>query len=494
MPPPPDPAAPLRALFVTPELHPLVKTGGLADVSAALPAALRALGVDVRVLLPAYPGVIERLGADRAVLDLPGRAQLPASRLLEAGLACGTPVWVIDCPPLYHRGGGPYQDPAGRDFPDNALRFGLLGWAAALLATDASPLFWRPQVIHCNDWQTGLAPVYLKLVTGGSAKSVMTLHNLAFQGIFPPTAVQELGLPPECFSIHGVEYYGNLSFLKAGIYYADRITAVSPTYAREIQSEPLGFGLHGLLAARRAHLTGILNGIDTQAWDPATDPFIARTYTAATLERKAENKAALQRALGLAPEAGIPLLGVVSRLTHQKGIDLLLAILPRLIKAPAQVAVLGSGEPALEMALLSWSARYPDRIAARTTFDEPLSHLIEAGADAFLMPSRFEPCGLNQMYSQRYGTPPVVRATGGLADTVTDCMPKTLEAGLATGFLFREATAKDFLSAVERALAAYRDPALWRRLQENGMARDFSWRASAERYREIYLSLVNGAQ
>ncbi|MFH1043730.1 MAG: glycogen synthase GlgA, partial [Pseudomonadota bacterium] len=353
-----------------------------------------------------------------------------------------------------------------------------------------TPLDWQPEVVHCNDWQTGLAPIYLRYAAGARAATLQTIHNLAYQGIFEPQMVAALGLPPECFTPDGAEYYGKLSFLKSGLQCAGAITTVSPTYAIEIQSEALGFGLQGLLAARRDSLSGILNGIDTRLWNPATDPSIACRYDAATLAAKGVNKRALQRRLGLAPSPSVPLFAAVSRLTAQKGLDWLLEIAPQVLSLPAQLALLGSGEPKLEHGFRALAHRHPGKVSTTIGFDEPLAHLIEAGADAFLMPSRFEPCGMNQMYSQRYGTPPVARATGGLADTVVDYNPATLADGSASGFLFHEAGARALLAAVRRAAGVWRDNARWRMLQRNGMARDFGWETSARRYAAIYARLA----
>jgi starch synthase len=480
----------LRILYATPECAPLVKTGGLGDVSAAFPAALKALGLDLRILLPGYGPVLDQLTEHLEVARLAPTANFPATRLLEGLTPSGVPLFVLQCPELYERAGGPYQDAAGRDWADNALRFGLLSHVAALLGCAGSPLGWQPDVVHCNDWQTGLAPAYLRYVSGARAATLQTVHNLAYQGIFEPQFVAALGLPPGSFKPDGVEYYGQLSFLKSGLQFADAITAVSPTYALEIQSEPLGFGLQGLLAARRDSLFGILNGIDTALWNPATDPFIAARYNADTLEAKSANKSALQRQLGLAPSNDVPLFAVISRFTHQKGLDWLVAIAPELLALPAQLAVLGSGDLELEHSFRILAQSHPGQVSTTVGFDEALAHLIEAGADAFLMPSRFEPCGMNQMYSQRYGTPTIVRATGGLADTVVDCTPATLADGSASGFVFQEPSAQALLAALERAALAWRDRATWRTLQRNGMARDFGWEASARSYAAIYAQLA----
>jgi len=483
-------AAPLRVLFATSECAPLVKTGGLADVSAALPAALGALGHDIRILLPGYREVLAQLPHSREIARIAPLADVPGARLLLEQRAAGVPLIVLDCPELYDRSGGPYQTDAGLDWPDNALRFGLLSRVAALLGSSSSPLDWQPQVLHCNDWQTGLAPAYLRYAPGARAAALLTVHNLAFQGIFEPGLVAALGLPPDCYGPDGVEYYGKLSFLKAGLQFADAISTVSPGYAREIQGAALGFGLHGLLSWRKDVLHGILNGIDTGLWNPATDPLIECHYSADTLGAKAGNKRALQRRLGLASGRELPLFAVVSRLTEQKGLDWLLEITPQLLALPAQLALLGGGDPQLERGFVALARSRPQEMSATIGFDEPLAHMIEAGADAFLMPSRFEPCGMNQMYSQRYGTPPVVRATGGLADTVVDCNPATLADGSASGFVFHAPSAQALLAAIERAAGAWRDGASWRALQRNGMARDFSWAASARRYAGIYAQLA----
>jgi starch synthase len=484
---------PLRVLFATSECAPLVKTGGLGDVSAALPAALRRLGIDARVLLPGYPAVLASARASEArgapfIDAIPGGR----TRLLEAALPNGVPLVVVDHASAYDRPGDPYQSDAGSDWPDNPLRFGLLSRVATILAGAASPLAWQPDIVHCNDWQTALVPAYLHFAPAPArCGTVQTVHNLAYQGSFASEWVGRLGLPLESYGSEGLEFHGRLSFLKAGLYYASAITTVSPTYAREIQSEALGFGMDGLLRWRRDVLTGILNGIDTEEWNPATDPLIPQRYDASTLPAKATNKEALQRALGLAVEPGIPVLGIISRFIEQKGLDLLLAAISA-VSLPVQLAVLGQGDAELERAFARLADAHPGRAAARIGFDNELAHLIEAGADLFVMPSRFEPCGMNQMYSQRYGTPPIVRATGGLVDSVVDCSPATLAAGTATGFVFADANADSLRSAIERAAAAYRDARTWRAVQRNGMAKDFGWDAAARQYAEVYRRTTSG--
>ena len=483
-------AAPLRVLFATAEAAPVIKTGGLGDVGGALPLALHRMGVDVRVLLPGYPVVLDALGVRaRHAHVLTALSHAGPTRIVAATLPNGVPALVADHPWLFERPGGPYQDPAGTDWPDNAERFGLFAKVAALLASDAAGLAWLPDVVHCNDWHMGLVPLYLRMA-GQPRASVITVHNLAYQGIFPRGWMDTLGLPPALFTPEGIEFYGELSFLKAGLVYSDAITAVSPTYAREIQSAPLGFGLEGVLHARRDALFGILNGIDTDEWNPAHDARIDARYDAANLAAKTANRRALRARLGLADAEGIPLFGVVSRLVEQKGIDLVADVAPRLLDLPAQLAVLGTGDAALERRFAALADAAPGRIAVRIGFDETLAHLVEAGADAFLMPSRFEPCGMNQMYSQRYGTPPIVRRTGGLADTVVDCTPATLADGTASGFVFDEARPGALLAAIERAVAAFADPATWQALQRNGMARDFGWGRAAARYAELYAQVI----
>ncbi|MCX8018127.1 MAG: glycogen synthase GlgA, partial [Rhodocyclaceae bacterium] len=361
---------------------------------------------------------------------------------------------------------------------------------AARLASAASPLDWRPEILHCHDWQTGLAPYYLKSREGGGAATVMTIHNLAFQGTFSSDVMGELALGSYDWHIDGVEYYGRLSFLKAGLRHADALTTVSPTYAREIQTDAEGMGLAGLLRQRADRLVGILNGIDTAVWHPARDEYLAQRYDRDHLEAKQENKRALQREMGLAERDDCPLFGVVSRLTYQKGLDLVAAIDERLVSLPAQLVVLGSGEKPLEAEFRACAARHPGQVAVKIGYDEALAHRIEAGADIFLMPSRFEPCGLNQMYSLAYGTPPLVRATGGLADTVVNYSEAGLIEGSANGFVCHDATAEAVFGTAAWAASLWHDRPRWRQLQRNAMSRDFSWVGPAQRYLELYRTLV----
>ncbi|HEX5612488.1 MAG TPA: glycogen synthase GlgA [Burkholderiales bacterium] len=482
-------AAGTRVLFVTAELAPWAKVGGLGEVARDLPRALAREGADVRTLVPAYPALKEAFPHASIIADVrsPGGA-FPAARILEA--RDGVPLYLLECDALYARPGGLYQSASGEDWRDNHLRYGLLSRFAALVAAEPSPLGWQPQIVHGNDWQTGLAAAYLAYADRPCAPYLHTIHNIAYQGIFPPGVLADLALPPAAFSVHGLEFHGQLSFLKAGIRYAAAITTVSPTYAREIQTPQFGAGLDGLLRQRRTDLVGILNGIDPDTWNPASDPHIARTYSIDALEGKAVNKAALQRAVGLPERPDVPLIGMVGRLVEQKGIDLVLEAAEAIVASPAQLVVLGAGPQQFVEPLQRLAGGRPSEVAVRTGFDEPLAHLVEAGADMFLMPSRFEPCGLNQLYSMRYGTPPIVRRTGGLADSVVDCSERTLADGSATGFMFDAATAQALLETVRLALSVYREPAKWHRLQANGMARDFRWDASARRYLEVYSSVL----
>jgi starch synthase len=487
----PEPREAIAVLFAASECTPLIKTGGLADVAGALPAALRALGIDARVLLPGYAPVREATQGGRDLGTFAAIPECGPTHLIEAALPNGVPLIVVEDRKLYDRRGSPYQNESGEDWPDNPLRFGLLSKVAAILAGRSSPLAWRPDVLHCNDWQTGLAPAYVRFGAQSPrhCPTVVTIHNLAYQGEWPREWVARLGLPAESYSSDGIEFHGRMSFLKAALYYADAITTVSPTYAREIQSEVLGFGFDGLLRWRRDVLSGILNGIDTQEWNPATDPLLPARYDASTLERKAENKRALQQLFGLAVDSRVPLLGAVSRLVWQKGPDLLADIAEAVVALPAQLVVLGTGDADLQQRFSRIAERNPARIAVRIGFDNALAHLIEAGADAFLMPSRFEPCGMNQMYSQRYGTPPVVHATGGLVDSVIDCRSETLADGTATGFVFAQPEAAGFLAAIRRAVDVYHGRDDWRALQRNGMAKDFGWENAARQYAAIYRTL-----
>ena len=483
----------MRILFVTSEAYPLIKTGGLADVSGSLPAALCSLGTDIRILIPGYSQVLEKLPDAKPVATINDMPLIGSVTLLMAEMPeTQVPVYIIQCPSLYQRHGGPYIDAGGRDWEDNPLRFGILSRVAALIGSDASPLQdWQPDIVHCNDWQSGLAPAYLHFMQGSRAKSMLSLHNLAFQGCYPADWVERLWLPPESYHMYGLEYHHQLSFRKAGIYYADTITTVSPTYAQEIQTSQYGFGMEGLLASRSHEIHGILNGIETQEWNPATDPYLVNTYDTDHLDDKALVKQALQAQLGLTENPQAPLLGVVSRLTYQKGLDMLLWIAEPLLQRGYQIALLGGGEHTLEQGFTALARRHPQQVSVTIGYNEPLSHQIMAGVDMFIMPSRFEPCGLNQMYGLRYGTPPIVTPTGGLADSVTDTNLETLENGTATGFIIKHPTPEALMSSIERARSHYEDTKSWRHIQKNGMQLDLGWTHSAQEYMRLYETLIS---
>jgi starch synthase len=484
----------LRVLHVASEMVPLVKTGGLADVVGALPAALALHGIDARVLIPCYPAVARRGWPVVARMSgLPGPfgpldGTLRLGRV-EGPAGGGAEVVALDVPVLFDRGGGPYQATDGTGWPDSPFRFAALARAAQRIAQDGVLPGWMPDVVHGHDWQAGLVPPYLALSGGRRTPTVTTIHNIAFQGVTDAAHLSALQLPPSAFSIYGVEYRGGIGFLKAGLFYADRITTVSPTYAREITTPENGFGLEGLLAGRRDDLVGILNGIDDTVWNPARDPHLPAPFDAADTGPKAASTQALRAAFGLDADATAPLFAIVSRLTDQKGIDLVLGALPRLLAEGGQLCVLGTGERALEAALGAAAAANPGRVAVRIGYDDPLSHLIQAGADALLVPSRFEPCGLTQMYALRYGTVPVVRRAGGLADTVIDATPAALADGQATGVVFGDATADALADAIGRACALWRDPVARRRVQSAGMAVDNGWHRAAGAYAALYRGL-----
>jgi len=473
----------MKVLFASSELYPLIKTGGLADVSASLAAALTALGHGVKIMLPAYGEVLATVARTEPI------ARLSVMNHTIALDRCwvtdsGTEVWLVRAP-LFDRPGNPYLAEDGSPWPDNAARCALFCRAVAAVAMGRAGVEWQPNVLHCHDWQSGLAPALLASEKRRPAV-VYTIHNLSYQGLFPRATFASLHLPEALWSPAALEFYGQLSFMKGGLVFSDRITAVSPGYAREIQTPEFGCGLDGLLRSRAAVLSGIVNGIDTEAWDPARDPYLVKNYDSNTLADKRANRLALEHAFGLPPRADSMLIGMIGRLVEQKGIDLLLGALPELVKRPVRMVLLGTGQPEYEHALADWQQRHPKIVSVRIGYDERLAHRIEAGADVFLMPSRFEPCGLNQMYSQRYGTVPVVRRTGGLQDTVTDTTPAAWASGTATGFIFDEPTSLALLDTIDQALALYAKPDHWRALARNGMHQDFSWRRSAGDYVAVY--------
>ncbi len=476
----------MRVLYVSTEVYPALKTGGLADVNAALPPALIGLGADVRLLLPAFPALCDAVVERERMVNLGPAFGLDEVWISRARLS-GVPAYLIEAPQFFSRPGTPYGDAAGRDWPDNHLRFALLGWVASRFA-DGSVDGWRPDIVHGHDWHAGLAPAYLAARGGDGPGSVFTLHNLAFQGHFPASVFPALGLPPDFFAMQGVEFHGRVNFIKAGLQFADRITTVSPTYAMEIQTPEFGFGMDGLLRSRSGVLSGILNGVDRATWDPARDAHLPATFDADDPSGKAKCKAALRKELGLGKSAG-PLLGVVSRLTEQKGLDLLLAALPALLAGGAQLALLGTGDAAISDAFAAAAARHPRQLAVHLGYDEGLAHRIIAGADVIALPSRFEPCGLTQMYGLAYGTLPLVRRVGGLADTVRDADPDAVSAGTATGFVFAEASADALRAALERMFTVWKAPTQWARLRTAAMRQDFGWTPSAGRYLELYRQL-----
>ena len=474
----------MRILSAASEIYPLVKTGGLADVTGALPAALKALGIEMASIVPGYPAVMAAL-EDAAPLmaydDLFG-----GKATLLKGRANGLDVIAIDAPHLYTRPGNPYLGPDGKDWPDNAQRFAALAKAAAEAAAGRAQGY-RADILHCHDWQAALGPVYAKFA--GGPRTVMTVHNIAFQGQFPASVFGTLGLPPAAFAIDGVEYYGTVGYLKGGLAMADAITTVSPTYAQEICTPEYGMGLDGLLRARRNTLRGIVNGIDADVWNPASDAMISTHYTAKTLDKRAANKRAVEQHFKLSEGDGI-LHGVVSRLTWQKGMDIFAASLDHMVASGARLALLGSGEAAIEQAILEAAERHPGRIGVVLGYDESLSHLIQAGCDTILVPSRFEPCGLTQLYGLRYGAVPVVARTGGLNDTVIDANDAALQAGVATGFQFAPVDQPTLEHALARAAECYANPKLWQGLQQRGMAADVSWARSAAAYAQLYRNLL----
>jgi starch synthase len=479
-----------NVLFVSSEVHPLMKTGGLGDVSGSLPVALSQLGADVRVLMPAYRDARARAGTLQTVATLQLIGAAAPVTVLEGTLPGSTvKLWMLDCPALYDRPGNPYLAPDGQNWPDNAQRFALLCRAAVEIATNRATLNWQPQVVHCHDWQTGLIPALLSREPHAPT-SVFTIHNLAYQGLFPAPTMATLQLPQELWSPDALEFHNQLCFIKGGLVFADIITTVSPNYAREIQTVEFGCGLDGLLRHRSAALRGIINGIDEKEWDPAHDPALAAPFSVDAFTGKAANKRALQREFGLPLLDKQPLIGMVGRLAHQKGVDLALEALPQLLKQPMQLVVLGSGEAQYASQLQNWARRLPQQIAVRIGYDEALAHRIEAGADMFLMPSRFEPCGLNQLYSLRYGTVPIVRRVGGLVDTVVDTDVASLATRTATGFMIEREDSSAVVEAVTRAVRHYRDGATWRRIATTGMRQDHSWPSSARGYLDIYAEAI----
>lgn len=478
-----------RVLSVASEAAGLIKTGGLADVAAALPAALAAQGVEITTFIPGYPAVLKALGKAKAIHSWDALLGTPAKLL--AGTIGDQPLLVLDAPALFRREGGPYAGPDGQDWDDNWLRFAAFARAAADIASGAvkGRSF---DLVHVHDWQAGLVPAYLRfapLAGGRSVPSVITIHNMAFQGYYPAAVFEQLGLPAAAFTVDGVESYGGVGFLKAGMQLADAITTVSPTYAGEIRIPEFGMGLEGLVLARSASVHGILNGIDTAEWNPATDPHLAANFSASRLAPRKKNKRAIEQEFALERSDG-PLFVVVSRLTWQKGMDVLVQVLDHLVGIGGRLALLGSGDAAIEQQFQDAAARHPGRIAVRLGYDEALAHRLQGGADAILVPSRFEPCGLTQLYALAYGCVPVVSRTGGLADTVIDANPAGLRAKVATGLQMNTVTPNALMMAISRTAQLHADPAIWTQLQKNGMKADFSWAASGAAYAALYRQLI----
>ena len=478
----------MKVLAATSEIYPLIKTGGLADVAGALPGALRPLGVSVRTMVPGYPEVMAAL-EDASVVhhhaDLFG-----GSARLVAGKAKDLDIIAVDAPHLFARAGNPYLGPDGKDWADNAQRFAALSRATADVGRGAIKGY-QPDILHLHDWQAALAAVYAKF--GGGPKTVLTVHNIAFQGQFKASIFASLGLPSAAFAIDGLEYYGNVGFLKGGLAAADAITTVSPSYAAEICTPDFGMGLDGLLRSRIGSLTGIVNGIDTEVWNPETDGDLAATYKASTIARRSVNKRAIEKRFGLDEGDGM-LYCVVSRLTWQKGMDIFANALDSMVASGARLALIGTGEAALERSILAAAQRHKGRIGAVTGYDEALSHLLQGGSDAILIPSRFEPCGLTQLYGLRYGCVPVVARTGGLADTVIDGNDAALAAGVATGFQFAPVDGPTLEFALDRAMRVYANRPAWTLIQKRGMRTDVTWQHSAVAYAALYRKLLGERQ
>ncbi|ORM64806.1 glycogen synthase GlgA [Pantoea rodasii] len=477
----------MQVLHVCSELFPLLKTGGLADVVGALPQAQIAEGMDTRVLLPAYPDLRKGIPDTEIVAELSTFAG-PVRLLL--GHFNGVSIYLIDAPGLYERPGSPYHDTSQFAYVDNYLRFALLGWMGAELASGLD-IQWQPDVVHAHDWHAGLTCAYIA-ARGRPAKTVFTVHNLAYQGLFNARHLDEIQIPRAFFDMHGLEFFGQISYLKAGLFYADHISAVSPTYALEITRPEFGYGMESLLEQRlkEGRLSGILNGVDPGIWDPAHDLLLTARYDRETLESKAENKRQLQIAMGLKVDDKVPVFCVISRLTKQKGLDLVLEALPGLLAQGGQLVLLGQGDAELQQGFLAAAAEHPGSVGVQIGYHEAFSHRIVGGADVIMVPSRFEPCGLTQLYGLKYGTLPLVRRTGGLADTVQDSSLENLADGVASGFSFEDSNAWSLLRAIRRAFVLWSCPSLWRYVQRQAMGMDFSWQVAAQAYRDLYQRLL----
>ena len=482
----------MRVLHVTSEVFPLAKTGGLADVSAALPSALSELDVDARLILPGYPEAIEHAINPRQIARFTGLLGCGDIRLLSARLPnSGIRIWLVDCPMLYARVGGIYQNEDGADWHDNSLRFALLNHVAAMIADGSVDVRWRPDIVHAHDWHAGLLPLLLSMRSGPQPATVLTIHNLAYQGVFAAEEREKLALPNDPRVHSSLEFHGRLSFLKAGIVGADALTTVSPTYSREILTPEYGCGLDGLLRERAVCLSGIMNGADYRVWDPGNDIHLTRTYTPGQMAPKRACKTAIQKEMGLEPSLDTPLIAFTSRLAYQKMPDVILEALPALLAEDIQFALVADGDAACANRFRELAAGYPGRVSVRIGYEEALAHRLLAGADMLLHPSRYEPCGLAPIYAMRYGTLPIVRRCGGLADSVVDSVQRTIKCGTATGFSFNDSTADDLIECMQRAILLYRQPIIWRKIRLSAMRQDFGWGRSAQAYADLYRALVS---
>ncbi len=475
---------PLAVLAVASEAFPVVKTGGLADVIGSLPKALLSQGVATRTLIPAYPIVLANCGDKEVVGQM---SVLGENVTLWASHCHGLELLLVDCPALFDRRGGPYLDDQGKDHPDNWRRFALLSAVGARIAAEGVE-DWRPDIVQLHDWQAGLTAAYMRAASV-DIPTIITIHNLAFQGQFPASVFPALGLPDHFFHVNALEYYGDISFLKAGIRMSDAVTTVSPTYAREILSEELGMGMAGVLQSRRSVLSGIVNGIDEDIWNPLTDPYIDQNYGLETIEQRQANREAVERVFGLTPGDGA-IISIISRLTWQKGIDLLAPVVPGIIDRGARLIVIGEGDPNIVHGLAEQAQMHSGRVVVHLGFSEESAHLLHAGSDIVIQPSRFEPCGLTQLYALRYGAIPIVARTGGLAETVIDANEAAIAAGVATGFQFRPGSIEDLYNAIDRALTTFENVRSWHRLQTQAMRTDFGWGRSADRYARLYRQLT----
>ncbi len=476
-----------RILMVTSECFPLIKTGGLADVAGALPLALKAAGAETRVFLPGFPDVMKATAGAKRICKLGTIAGGPA-QLLSYVSKAGLDVIILDAPELFDISGNPYLDEKSQDRADNHLRYAIFARLAADIAL-GKLIDWQADVVHCHDWQAGLTPAYLKAETGTAPKTIFTIHNLAFQGLFPKDIFNGLGLPDCYFAADGVEYWDQVSYMKSGIMFSDWITTVSPTYASEIQTDEGGMGFGGLLASRGHTLSGIINGIDTDIWNPETDPVCVKGYSSKKLSDKAVTKKALQQKQGLRAAPKAPVFCVISRLTTQKGLDLLAGAVDHIVHLGGQLIVLGSGDKTIEDAFLAAAKRHPTEVSVTIGYDEQLAHMLQAGSDANFIPSRFEPCGLTQLCALRYGTLPIVGRVGGLSDTIIDTNAAAMQAGVATGVQFFPINQTTLAHAIDQTFDLYAAPRIWNKIIRNGMKQDVSWAAPAAEYLKLYKSV-----